>query len=100
MTATSRREQARIIRWEQPPAQRSGTTRRGPASRYTKLAEQLRANPGRWAVIVETTKHGQSSLATQIRMGGIACFTPCGDFDARAIRTDGITTIYACYVGG
>lgn len=93
------RDQATIVRWEDPPGPRRETSRRGPRSRYAELAEQLRGNPGRWAVILETPQRGQSALATQIRMGGLTCFTPCGDFDARTIRANGITTIYARYVG-
>jgi hypothetical protein len=92
------REQAQVIRWEEPPAaKRSGPAGQG-WSKYAALAEELRANPGRWALVAERAGT-DGALATHIRSGQMQCFTPTGDFDAAARRVGRITRIYARYVG-
>lgn len=92
-------ERARVIRWENPPpAKNPGSGSGGPASRFTALADELRARPGEWGVVFETPKP-PNGLATHIRMGQMRCFTPAGDFDAVTRRVDGITITYARYLG-
>lgn len=91
-------DQAKVIRWEEPtPRKRPGPAGQG-WSRYAGLAEELRANPGRWALVAERTD-GNHGLATHIRSGQMQCFTPTGDFDAASRCVDGITRVYARYVG-
>ena len=90
-------EQASVIRWEAPPPAR-GTGHHVTFSRYRAVAEQLRARRGEWAVVQEKQGPG-NGLATHIRMGQMACFTPAGDFDACTRQINGVATTYACYVG-
>lgn len=94
-----------VIRWEKPPAVRSGGYPLGRGkSRWGSVAEELRARPGEWALIVEGPVKGAngglaSGLATQIRMGQMVCFSPAGDFDAESRLGDGIRKVWAVFVG-
>lgn len=92
-------EQATVIRWEKPPPSRRQGSGRGPGGRYDAVADQLRDNPGCWAVIAENVPPGRSALACHIRKGAISAFGPAGDFDAVARRLGDVYTIYARYVG-
>ncbi|BCJ45356.1 hypothetical protein GCM10010168_86250 [Actinoplanes ianthinogenes] len=91
---------AEIIRWENPPP-----SRRNPGgvvgSRWDEVAEQLRDERGRWAVVYEGDANNASSAASIIRMGNVACFRPTGDFEAVSRRSPstGRTTVYARYLG-
>lgn len=91
-------EQARIIRWEDPPRAR-GKGEHAAFSRYAGVANEMRSRPGEWAVIQERPGPTGSGLATHIRMGQMYCFTPAGDFDACTRQVNGIATVYARYVG-
>lgn len=92
-------EPARIIRWaDPPPTSLRGERTTAPWSRYNDLADELRARPGEWAVIAEFNGR-HTGLATHVRMGSIACFTPAGDFDAVSRQVGKYTAIYARYVG-
>ena len=88
-----------IIRWEDPAPL---TTGRRPSTRWLAVASELRASPGRWAV-VRTYGAGRlsaaSTLAHRIKSGKMAAFRPRGDFEA-TIRTaeDGSATVYARYL--
>jgi hypothetical protein len=63
------------ITWEDPPPPR----RRGPTSRYPKLADLLRKRPGQWALINETQdRSGQTYAKQQLGPG----FEVTGRFDA------------------
>lgn len=92
-------EQPTVIRWEEPPPSARGGAGREPSRRFVAIADQLRANPGRWALIQETEQHGKSGLATHIRLGAIVAFAPCGDFDAVTRRVGDVTRVYARYLG-
>lgn len=93
-------EPVSVIRWEKPPpTSMHGERRTAPWSRYNDLADELRAAPGRWAVIAEWDGSQRTELATHVRMGSIACFTPAGDFDAVSRQVLGKTVIYARYLG-
>lgn len=92
-------EQVTVIRWEDPKPSTLKPRTRKPSSRYAGLAEQLRANPGRWAVVLEGRTGSGTALATHIRMGHMMCFTPAGDFDATIRQSFGHAVVYARYVG-
>lgn len=98
--ATEPKNLPAVIRWEQPPAPaqsaRPYTTRR---SKLAPLADELRAQPGQWAVVFEGSAGQATGMATHIRLGQMACFAPSGDFDATTRRSNGVTTTYARYVG-
>lgn len=62
------------VTWEQPPPPRS--------KRYdwTAIADQLRARPGEWAKVFDNDR---TSLATAIRIKGIAALHPDKGFEVR-----------------
>lgn len=81
------------LKWEDPPE--------AARDRWTSVADELRANPGAWALISEESA---SSLATTIKDGSSAAFRPAGAFET---RTSGIpgrpryrVRIWCRYVGG
>ncbi|MEH1168935.1 hypothetical protein V6V47_26480 [Micromonospora sp. CPCC 205539] len=91
-----------VLRWEDPPP----PTRRNPrtpggataaAERAVRIAAELRARPGEWAVIAE----GANSrvLTTRIRHGVIAVWRPAGAYEAVCRTVDGRITVFARYVG-
>lgn len=91
------KEQAKVIRWEEPPP-----TNRPPgasSSRYEALAEELRAQPGRWAVVYDGPVKSFTGLGNHIRQGAVRCFAPAGDFDATSRSSAGRIRVYARYVG-
>jgi hypothetical protein len=92
-------DQAKVIRWEEPPPSRRRNESKAPWSRFNAVADELRAKPGRWAVIAELPGRSRTALATHVRVGAIACFTPAGDFEAASRQTPGLTTVYARYLG-
>lgn len=95
------REQAQIIRWEEPPPARSHGAR--PAgrstSRWDAVAEELRARPGRAAVIAEAGGRQLLDLAWRINRGVMVPFSPRGTFKAETRENAGIVTVYARYLG-
>lgn len=91
------KEHAKVLRWEEPPPAKRGAVT--SSSRFDALAEELRAQPGRWAVIYDGTTKSFSGMAHHIRQGAIRCFAPAGDFDATyRASADGVR-VYARYVG-
>jgi hypothetical protein len=93
------REQAVVIRWEDPKPSMQPVETKTRWSRYQAVADELRAQPGRWAVIDIFLGPKRTALAAHIRRGAIVCFTPAGDFDAVSRQVYGSTVIYARYVG-
>lgn len=87
-----------VIRWEEPPVAKGQGAVGQRQSQYTGVADQLRAHPGRWALVCEKQGRG-GGLASHIRMGQMQCFAPGGDFDAVQRTVDGVTRVYARYVG-
>jgi hypothetical protein len=95
-------DQASIIRWEEPPPPAGNGAGRVPGmrpSQYNTIADQLRANPGRWAVVEEIQRQRNNGLATKIAMGHMLCFTPAGDFEAVTRQGGGVVRTYARYLG-
>jgi hypothetical protein len=88
-----------VIRWEEPPPGRSnGGGKR--ESYLAPLADELRANPGRWALVHIGDSSGQATgMATHIARGQVLAFAPAGDFDAVSRRVDGRHRVYAVYLG-
>lgn len=89
-----------IIRWEEPPREH-GNARPKRASKYQAVADNLRAHPGEWALIVENISPGSGgSLSYRIR-NGVNPFDPPRHFDAKLIGPAGGSSskVYARYVG-
>lgn len=53
---------------------------------WSELANELRANPGRWALLGEQLAR---SAAYHIQQGRYAAFRPAGAFEARVRNTNG-----------
>lgn len=95
-----------VIRWEEPPSTGRGTAE-AKAEQWRPMAEQLRAEPGKWALVDEGNVHGQTALVGYIRTGR-GPFAPAKSFEAKQ-RTDPeplrslaprTGKVYARYVGG
>ncbi len=77
--------------WEDPPTQRS---RKG---RWSQFAEELRANPNRWARLPLPEDHKPNGgTSAGIKQGRYVDFRPVGHFDA-TFRSN---ATYVRYVGG
>lgn len=82
------------INWQEPPSDGRIGNNKG---KHIEFAEQLRANPGRWAVMGEDLS---CSTTTMINRGIILGFAPAGAFEAvtrGVVKNRG--TIYVRYVG-
>ena len=102
------RDQARIIRWEEPPPRTAGGGRpranggRSPSipggkARWALVAAELRSRPGRYAVILENGR--ASSLGSQVSLGRMFAFQPAGHYEGTTRYRDGLATVYARYLG-
>lgn len=87
-------ESRSIIRWEAP---RDSKTK----GRWDRVADELRARPGEWAIVELLEKNNNASrLVSSIRRGVTTSFAPAGTFEAaQRTRDDGGFAIYARYVG-
>ncbi|WP_143194335.1 hypothetical protein [Micromonospora sp. CB01531] len=64
------------------------------------MANELRANPGRWAVAYDdVTPNVASRRAGDIRNGLLASFRPAGAFEATTRATAGRARVYVRYIG-
>lgn len=90
-----------VIRWEEPPPRdpRGHDRRPSQESKYDRLAAQLRARPGEWALVYEGPKGKASGMAMVIRLSQVVAF-PNLDYEATT-RTigGGKTRTYARYIG-
>lgn len=95
------REQAEIIRWEDPPPARSPAGRRPgrSVSRWDPVVEELRDRPGRWAVVAEGDGRPFLDLATRISRATLVPFSPPRSFETATRQAAGRITVYARYVG-
>lgn len=104
------REQAQIIRWEDPPPpSRRGRGGGRPAvaaravqrpargERWVQVAAELRVRRGMWAVVLETAS--PRSIAAQISLGRLEPFVPAGDFGAVSRKVGAVYAVYARYLG-
>lgn len=83
------------IKWGAPPVrERKG---RPLSKKWLSIAEQLKTNPGEWAVVAENVS---PSYAALIRSGGLRAFES-GKYEAvsRGIENNRAKEIYARYVG-
>lgn len=80
-------------RWEDPPEPQKGPN---TSSKQQRIVNQLRNNPGRWAVI-HTAPNTQAawSYASWRKQGKSPAWTPVSDFE---ITCRG-SKVYARYVG-
>jgi hypothetical protein len=85
-----------VIRWEDPPS----PGRRSAAPRFDShaVAVALKAQPGRWAVVIENPP--SVCMATYITSARASAFAPAGSFQARSRRIDGVQVIYARFLPG
>ncbi|MEV6297829.1 hypothetical protein AB0M02_00315 [Actinoplanes sp. NPDC051861] len=88
----------RILRWEDPPHAQA-PAKGGGRSKWTEVADALREEPDRWAVLYEGRPYAATTLATVIRSGKIRCFCPTGSFAAVSRKHNDVVTVYARYVG-
>ncbi len=66
---------------------------------HQSIAAELKANPGRWALVFENVF---SSLSVSIKSGRLAAYRPAGSFEALSASRNGSTNkadIYVRYVG-
>lgn len=90
-----------VIRWEDPPETIQGVRKRPRRTKHwAAVANELRDNPDRWAVVLEDERFGcAGGMAAQIKAGVLVAFRPARSFDAQT-RTVGHTyCVYARYVG-
>ena len=85
-----------MVNWEEPPASQ-GVFRKEPL--FLEEAAELRANPGKWAVLTtRETGAKASSLATAIKSNAYVAFKE-GKWDAVARTVDGEHRVYVRYAG-
>jgi hypothetical protein len=95
----------RTFRWKDP-ADRSAGRRPGPlpprpaADVFAAAAANLRAHPGRWAVVAEFEGQGSAAnLSVGIRAGRTLSWQPAGSFDSTTRKEGDVAVVYARYVG-
>lgn len=83
------------IKWADPPADGRGRRR---STHWAEVADALRANPGKWALVAESAS---PSTAQNIKRGTYVAFADEG-FEAvsRKSPTGKGSDIYARFVGG
>lgn len=81
--------------WETPETQRLG---RPPSANYEKLAADLRANPGAWALVGENLS---VSIGSHITSGRIKAFQPAGSFEGavRGSKNGRAEKVFARFIG-
>lgn len=89
------------VKWEAPPpAANGGKSIAASAERHRGLAQQLKDNPGEWAVVgTKETPALAGQNAYDIRKANLAAYRPAGSFEAVARTVDGEHRVYARYVG-
>lgn len=87
-----------IIRWEDPPPSGLHNPRDPHLIAHELIAVQLKREPGRWAVVIESTGN-EPRLANHITSGHYRAYKPAGSFQAVSRTVNGIRTIYARFVG-
>jgi hypothetical protein len=91
-----------VIRFEDPPTREEHPptpTFPTTSTRYGVIADELRARPGEWALIVVYAMPWIArNVVGFIRRGAFNAF-PAGQFEAVARTVDGKHRVYARYVG-
>lgn len=80
--------------WEKPTPRRG----RPPSVNYSALAEDLKKNPGEWALVGENLS---VSIGSHISSGRIKAFQPAGTFEGviRGSKDGRAEKVFARYVG-
>jgi hypothetical protein len=80
------------LRWADPPA----TARQSRSSdRYAAEAAELKANPGRWAVLTEAkTRSAAYSVKRGVEKATYQVFAPPGSFEAKTVTANDVTSVY------
>jgi hypothetical protein len=87
---------------EEPPSQ---TYHSAQSGEYRKIAQELKTQPGAWAVIATApeadTKMSKRlvNLGAYMRSGSAAAFAPKNAFAATVRKVDGVSKLYARYNG-
>ncbi len=93
----------RKLEWVEgpPPVTRAGGKAKGGRT-YVSESAQLIAKPGQWAILRRDFKSQDqaATLASYIRIGQLAAFSPSGAFEAVSRSVEGEYRVYARYVGG
>lgn len=90
-----------VLRWEDPPATNYGGHKRRASAvgeRWAPTADALRANPGRWGVVIDSDTP-MEGLASEIRHARFDVWLPRGAFDATSRKVGDRHLVYARYVG-
>lgn len=90
-----------VIRWEDPPPSVRLATVDGRHGESHHTARQLKAKPGMWGVVLETSVTSTAGTAVaRIRTGRYG-YAPAGAFEAvmRTRARGAQYTVYARYVG-
>lgn len=84
------------LQWEEPPnVQRPS---RGISGEWQRVAAELRANPGCWAVVASgdpSESRRLSCVAANIKFARLRAFAPLGAFEAMLRTVDGVSNVYA-----
>jgi hypothetical protein len=87
-----------VMRWEEPTV-----LQKQQAEKWRAVADELRRNPQKWAVVAEAAATGTGAVSTGIkRATGVyaEAFAPAGTFEATTRTTKpGVVAVYARYVG-
>lgn len=87
-----------VLRWEDPAPLEPGRRVGNPRIPWAFIAEQLRQNPGRWAVVYEGAQ--APHIQQRINNGTSPWFQPKGAFEVTTRgRQSGLTTVYARFIG-
>jgi hypothetical protein len=81
--------------WEDPPDRYARAVRN-----WQKIVAELKAHPGKWAVIAEFPVRSKAdSLGVTIRSGRAIAWRPAGSFDAQVHAHGDTFRIYVKYSG-
>jgi hypothetical protein len=98
------KEQRKILRWAEPdplpflPHRGHGGP---PGSEWDEVADQLRSEPGKSAVVYEGTRNGASSVASIFSRGTLVATRPAGAFEVQRRTAPGtqVVEVFVKYVG-
>ncbi len=86
-----------VLLWEDPPPDGRHAPRTFPLNHH-ELAEELRDNPRRWALVLRGSD-ANGSLVNYMRYGRLVAYRPARAFEAVYRTAAGEARIYARYVG-
>jgi hypothetical protein len=84
------------LEWKDPPS----SCQRRTGGDWGKVAADLRANPGQWAIVLTDTRERCNTRRQTIVQGRMTVFQPAGSFQSvTRANDDGTVSTYARYVG-